>query len=35
MARADRLSRMDDRRMALEEDYRAALIAALEKTAAG
>ena len=35
MARADRLARMDDRRIELEAEYRAALIAALELTAAG
>ncbi|MEP7221269.1 MAG: hypothetical protein ABI673_01235 [Novosphingobium sp.] len=35
MARADRLSRLDERRAQLEEDYAAALIAALQVTAAG
>ena len=35
MARADRLSRMDERRAQLEEDYAAALIAALQVTASG
>ncbi|MDO7835295.1 hypothetical protein Q4610_09550 [Sphingobium sp. HBC34] len=35
MARADRLERMDLRRAELEEEYRAALIAALRDTAAG
>jgi hypothetical protein len=35
MARADRLERLDDRRRALEEEYAAALIAALRTTAAG
>jgi hypothetical protein len=35
MARADRLERLDRRRIGLEEDYRAALIAALKVTAAG
>ena len=35
MARADRLERMDVRREELEGDYRAALIEALQATAAG
>ncbi|TDW59210.1 hypothetical protein EDF57_11549 [Novosphingobium sp. PhB55] len=35
MARADRLERMDNRRADLETDYRAALIEALQATAAG
>lgn len=35
MAKADRLERMDLRRAELEEEYRAALIAALRDTAAG
>lgn len=35
MARADRLERLDARRADLEADYVAALIAALETTAAG
>jgi hypothetical protein len=35
MARADRLDRLDRRRMGLEADYREALIAALTETAAG
>lgn len=35
MARADRLERLDRRRIGLEEDYRTALIAALTVTAAG
>jgi hypothetical protein len=35
MAKADRLERLDERRIELEAEYRAALIAALEKTAAG
>lgn len=35
IARADRLERMDRRRIGLEEDYREALIAALRTTAAG
>ncbi|HQS69474.1 MAG TPA: hypothetical protein PLM58_07580 [Novosphingobium sp.] len=35
MARADRLERLDKRRSELEADYLAALIAALEVTAAG
>ncbi|MFM9936785.1 MAG: hypothetical protein ACKVOL_11380 [Novosphingobium sp.] len=35
MARADRLERLDRRRIGLEEDYRAALIAALRVTASG
>lgn len=35
MAKADRLERLDDRRIALEAEYREALIAALRKTAAG
>ncbi len=35
MARADRLERLDSRRVELEAEYRTALIAALEKTAAG
>jgi len=35
VARADRLERLDARRVELEEDYRAALIAALRVTAAG
>ncbi|MDH2130599.1 hypothetical protein N5J77_05640 [Sphingobium yanoikuyae] len=35
MAKADRLERLDIRRAELEEEYRAALIAALRVTAAG
>jgi len=35
MAKADRLARLDDRRIELEAEYLAALIAALEVTAAG
>lgn len=35
MARADRLERLDNQRIALEADYRAALIAALQHTAEG
>lgn len=35
MARADRLERLEARRIELEADYRAALIAALEVTAGG
>lgn len=35
MARADRLERLDKRRSEMEADYTAALIAALEVTAAG
>lgn len=35
MARADRLERMDGLRLELEAEYLAALIAALEETAAG
>ncbi len=35
MAKADRLERLDSRRAALEDDYRAALVSALQKTAAG
>lgn len=35
MARADRLERLDNQRVALEADYRAALVAALQQTAAG
>jgi hypothetical protein len=35
MAKADRLERLDTRRQELEADYRAALIAALQVTAAG
>ncbi len=35
MAKADRLERLDTRRIELEAEYRAALIAALERTAAG
>lgn len=35
MAKADRLERLDSRRMELEADYREALIAALRITAAG
>ena len=35
MARADRLERLDRRRIELEADYREALIAALKETAAG
>lgn len=35
MAKADRLERMDVRRIELEADYTAALIAALQVTAAG
>ena len=35
MAKADRLARLDDRRIELEAEYREALIAALRVTAAG
>jgi len=35
MARADRLARLDERRLELEAEYVAALIAALKVTAAG
>jgi len=35
MAKADRLARLDDRRIELEAEYRAALIDALRTTAAG
>ena len=35
MAKADRLERLDIRRLALEDDYRAALVSALQKVAAG
>ena len=35
MAKIDRLERLDQRRADLEEEYRATLIAALERTAAG
>lgn len=35
MARADRLERLEVRRSELESDYTAALVAALQKTAAG
>lgn len=35
MARADRLERLDARRSTLENDYREALIAALQKAAGG
>lgn len=35
MAKADRLERLDNRRVELEAEYRAALIAALERTASG
>ncbi len=35
MARADRLERLDIRRLELEEEYTAALIAALQTTASG
>jgi len=35
MAKADRLERLDVRRVELEADYAAALVAALRKTAAG
>ncbi len=35
MARADRLERMDTRRLELEEEYRAALIEALRECAGG
>ena len=35
MAKADRLARLDDRRVALEEEYTEALVAALRKTASG
>ena len=35
MARADRLERLDNRRLEMEAEYRAALVAALEKAAAG
>lgn len=35
MAKADRLARLDERRIELEEEYRVALIDALRTTAAG
>ena len=35
MAKADRLARLDERRIELEAEYRAVLIAALERTAGG
>lgn len=35
MAKADRLERLDNRRIALEAEYRATLVAALERCAAG
>lgn len=35
MAKADRLARLDERRIELEAEYRTALIAALERTAGG
>lgn len=35
MAKADRLNRLDDRRVDLEAEYREALLAALRATAAG
>jgi hypothetical protein len=35
MAKADRVERMDDRRVEVEADYRAILIAALRRTASG
>ena len=35
MAKADRLARLDDRRLELEAEYTAALVAALRVTAAG
>lgn len=35
MAKADRLERLDNRRLELEAEYRATLIEALERTAAG
>ena len=35
MAKADRLERMDNRRAELEEEYREALVSALQLTAAG
>lgn len=35
MAKADRLARLDERRIELEAEYLAALVAALEATAAG
>jgi hypothetical protein len=35
MARADRLERLDSRRVELEDDYLAVLVSALEKSAAG
>lgn len=35
MAKADRLARLDERRIELEAEYQAALITALEQTAAG
>lgn len=35
MARADRLERLETRRVELEADYTAALVTALQKTAAG
>ena len=34
MAKADRLARLDDRRVEMEAEYRALLIAALQRTAA-
>jgi hypothetical protein len=35
MAKADRLARLDERRIELEAEYRSVLIAALERTAGG
>jgi hypothetical protein len=35
MAKADRLARLDERRIELDAEYRAVLIAALERTAGG
>ena len=35
MAKADRLARLDDRRAEIETEYRALLVAALRRTAAG
>jgi hypothetical protein len=35
MAKADRLARLDERRLELEAEYRSTLIVALERTAAG
>ena len=35
MARGDRLAKLDERRVELEAEYRAALLAALRETAAG